>query len=138
MLSFSSRVPTLIDVKLCDPRTAKFEPTLDQVVAARRFASRVVAEAGHISLVPAVALATGELAANAVHHARTPFEVIVFVDDRAVRVEVADGSPDLPRRLDVDPDEVHGRGVMLVDLVGARWGVEVAGGGKRVWVEIEL
>lgn len=125
-------------MKLCDPRIAHFEPTLEHVVAARRFASRVVADAGHVAAVPSVALATGELAANAVAHARTPFDVAVFVDDRSVRIEVGDGSTVLPRRLDVEADALNGRGVMLVDLVGSRWGVEVAGGGKRVWVEIQL
>lgn len=122
---------------LCTPRSARFEATLDQVAAARRFASRVVAAAGLRAAIPAVALATGELAANAARHARTPFEVAVVADDRLVRVEVTDGSRVPPRRLDVDPDAEHGRGLLLVELVASRFGVDPLPGGKRVWFELD-
>jgi hypothetical protein len=64
--------------------------------------------------------------------------VAVSVDDRLVRIEVADGSTVPPRRLDVDAHALRGRGVMLVDLVGSRWGVDAEPDGKRVWVEIDL
>jgi anti-sigma regulatory factor (Ser/Thr protein kinase) len=130
-------VPNGLLVKLRERRIASFEPTLEDVVAARRFACRVVADAGHAHAVSAVALATGELAANAVEHAGTAFEVVVIVSD-VVRIEVADGSDQLPVRLDVEPDALSGRGVMLVDLIGSAWGVVVEPAGKRIWVEIDL
>jgi serine/threonine-protein kinase RsbW len=114
---------------------ARFGPSIDQVVAARQFASRVVAEAGLSHMVHDVALATGELAANAAEHARTPFVVVVLLDGR-VRIEVTDGSAELPYKPDVDEYAERGRGIALIELVSERWGVDATPTGKRVWVEI--
>jgi hypothetical protein len=117
---------------------ARFEPSLEEVVAARRFASRVVADAGLLHAVHDVALATGELAANAAEHAGTPFDVVIVLDD-CIRIEVSDGSGNLPFKPDVDVYAERGRGIAILELICARWGVEVfAAGGKRVWVEIPL
>lgn len=115
---------------------ARFDPSIEQAVAARHFASRFVAAAGLTHAVHDVALATGELATNAAEHAGTPFDVTVVVDG-CIRIEVADGSVDLPVRPDVDPYDERGRGMAIVELVSRRWGVDRVGGGKRVWVEID-
>ena len=114
---------------------ATFGPSIDQVVAARHFASRVVADAGLSHTIHDVALATGELAANAAEHARTPFAVVVVLDD-CVRIEVTDGSADMPFKPDVDEYAERGRGMALVELVSVRWGVDRTPEGKRVWAEI--
>ena len=116
---------------------ATFRPSLDQVVAARQFASRVVADAGLNHAVHDVALATGELAANAAEHAGTPFDVLVLVGG-CIRIEVADGSDDLPVKPDIDEYAERGRGIALVELVSYRWGVDRTADGKRVWAEISL
>lgn len=120
-----------------DRRTARFAPSLEEAVAARRFASRVVVGAGHAHAVADVALAAGELAANAAEHAVTPFEITVVVDG-CIRIEVADGSADLPVRRDVGLDDERGRGMALVDLVSSRWGVHRTPTGKCVWAEIAI
>jgi len=117
-------------------REAHFDPSVEQAVAARRFASRVVADAGFTHAVHDVALATGELATNAAEHARTPFDVTVLLDG-CVRIEVTDGSTDLPVLSDVDGDSERGRGMALVELVSCRWGVDRTPTGKRVWAEID-
>ena len=114
---------------------ARFGPSVDQVVAARHFASRVVADAGLNHTIPDVALATGELAANAAEHARTPFRVVVVLDG-CVRIEVTDGSAAMPHKPDIDEYAERGRGIALIELVSERWGVEVTPHGKRVWAEI--
>ena len=116
---------------------ARFSPSIDQVVAARQFASRVVADAGLSHAVHDVALATGELAANAAEHARTPFDVLVVVG-RYIRIEVSDGSGELPVKPDIDEYAERGRGIALVELVSYRWGVDVTPDGKKVWAEISL
>ena len=113
-----------------------FDPSLEQVVAARRFASRVVADAGLVHAVHDVALATGELAANAAEHARTRFDVVVVVG-RVIRIEVSDESADLPVRGDPVLEDERGRGIALVELVSQRWGVERTDHGKRVWAELD-
>jgi anti-sigma regulatory factor (Ser/Thr protein kinase) len=108
---------------------------MDEVVAARRFASRVVAEAGLTHAVHDVALAAGELAANAAEHAHTPFDVTVEIEG-CVRIEVTDGSDLLPRIVEPDLHSERGRGMALVELVSSRWGVDRIDSGKRVWAEI--
>lgn len=116
---------------------AQFDPSVEDIVAARRFASRVVADAGLTHAVHDVALAAGELAANAAEHARTPFGVRVLVDG-CIRIEVTDGSDDLPQRVEPHDYDEHGRGIALIELVCRRWGVDSLARGKRVWVELDL
>ena len=114
---------------------ATFAPSIDQVVAARHFVSRVVADAGLSHTIHDVALATGELAANAAEHAGTPFAVVVLLEG-CIRIEVSDGSPAMPFKPDVDEYAERGRGIALIELVSTRWGVDRTAAGKRVWAEI--
>jgi anti-sigma regulatory factor (Ser/Thr protein kinase) len=116
-------------------RRARFEPSLEQAVAARCFVSRVVADAGHPEAVHDVALAAGELTANAAEHGHTPFEVSVTLDG-CIRIEVADGNPDVPVVRDIDTYDERGRGLALVELVSCRWGVDRTPTGKLVWAEL--
>lgn len=83
-----------------------------------------------------VTLLVSELAANAVRHATTPFTVSLGCDGRLVRVEVADGSPDLPVAQLPPVEAVAGRGLMIVDALAERWGVEPSASGKTVWFEL--
>lgn len=94
-----------------------------------------------------VALVVAELAANAVLHGRVPgrdFELRLRCDRPAgvVRVEVADTHPGCPKppQPGQDPaDTEGGRGLLLVDAVATRWGVEERRGpGKTVWAECAL
>jgi anti-sigma regulatory factor (Ser/Thr protein kinase) len=87
-------------------------------------------EAGDVEL-----LAT-ETATNAMRHAGTDATVIVrYLGDR-VRVEVGDGSTELPHVRRTKTDELGGRGLSLLEALSARWGVIRTVGGKRVWFEV--
>ncbi|MFF5002882.1 ATP-binding protein [Streptomyces phaeochromogenes] len=96
----------------------------------------------------AIALVVAELASNAVLHGRVPgrdFELRLKYDRTAdvVRVEVSDTHPrrpKVPTATAQDPaDADGGRGLLLVEAVAARWGVEErTGPGKTVWVECAL
>lgn len=88
------------------------------------------------SLVGDAVLLTSELVTNAVRHARTPFEVEV-VCDGAVRVVVRDGSAEPPMVQHPEPDELGGRGLLLVEALATRWGFEANGQGKTVWFELD-
>ena len=77
-----------------------------------------------------------ELAANAVHHAGTPFEVRLTIGS-TVRIEVCDGSAVPPVMRDVDVHQISGRGLVIVDRFADRWGYETGGGGKAVWAELD-
>ena len=111
--------------------------TLPAIPASVRTARRFVAEhvAGFSAPVAANAvLLTSEIATNCVVHGRTDFVVRVVVDERGVRVEVADDDPGLPC---IDQQEGR-RGLRIVQQVAAAWGVERRpdADGKVVWFEV--
>lgn len=77
-----------------------------------------------------------ELAANAVLHARTPYEVrLSFTAPRLV-VEVLDASPRLPRRRQYETDAGTGRGLTLVTALCDDWGAKATPEGKVVWATV--
>ncbi|MFD3735416.1 ATP-binding protein [Streptomyces sp. NPDC058632] len=92
-----------------------------------------------------VTLVVAELAANAVLHGRVPgrdFELRLTCDRTAglVRVEVSDthpAHPELPEPAGRPAaDTEGGRGLLLVEAVADRWGVDGRmGPGKTVWAE---
>lgn len=89
-------------------------------------------------LTDAVELGVTELVANVVRHVPDRrCEVLVLRQEGAVRVEVTDGSSQLPFLPDELPPEAEGgRGLLLLDSVADKWGVDAMGrGGKTVWFE---
>jgi anti-sigma regulatory factor (Ser/Thr protein kinase) len=104
---------------------------------ARRFVEGVLVAAGLDGLAYTATLLTSELVANAVLHTNTPIEVVVrTVGDRA-RIEVHDGSAQLPVRKNYSTMSGTGRGLMLVERMATRWGAETTDTGKVVWFELE-
>lgn len=88
-----------------------------------------------------VALLVTEAVANAVVHGPGHGDVVVHVTiaDGVVRVGVRDDSEVLPVVKDVGPAATGGRGMMLIDRLSRRWGVERhRGAGKTVWFEVTL
>ncbi|WP_427920631.1 ATP-binding protein [Streptomyces sp. cg40] len=98
---------------------------------------------------PEVELCVSELVSNVIRHVGEGTPVRVWVarvgqvgpgDDR-IRVEVTDPDPRaLPVLLDATTDTglgaESGRGLMLLDAVALRWGVEQGVSGKVVWCEV--
>ncbi|WP_443061529.1 ATP-binding protein [Streptomyces sp. NBC_00414] len=89
-------------------------------------------------LSDAVELGVTELLANVVRHVpdrRCAF--LLLRQTAGVRVEVADGSSQLPvTPADLSLDAEGGRGLVLLDAVVDKWGVEPRSeGGKAVWFE---
>lgn len=84
-------------------------------------------------------LCVTELVANAVLHAGTDCEVNVSRDRDDVRVEVRDFAPSrMPVPRNYDRDAPTGRGLLLVDALTDRWGIDVDDDGKTVWIELNL
>lgn len=83
-------------------------------------------------------LLVSELVGNAVRHtgART-FGLKVTRRRGWIRVEVCDPSRALPCRVPIvrDLDE-SGRGLLLVDMLSDRWGVDLLPRGKTTWFEL--
>ncbi|MGC9538744.1 ATP-binding protein [Streptomyces sp. UG1] len=91
----------------------------------------------------AAALIVTELAVNAVLHARVPGRDIALrlsYGPDTVRVEVADARGErLPRVSAPAAEADTGRGLLLVDALATRWGVDTEPGpSKTVWAEIDL
>ncbi|GGK01175.1 hypothetical protein GCM10010123_33940 [Pilimelia anulata] len=82
---------------------------------------------------PACTVAT-ELVNNAVVHAQTPLELVVELRTDGLNIAVHDGSPQLPKpRLAQTPAIPGGRGMIMVEALSARWGVDPTPTGKVVW-----
>ncbi|MEW1686265.1 ATP-binding protein [Streptomyces sp. NPDC091265] len=88
----------------------------------------------------AAEIALTELIANVVRHVpgrRCQTFIFRLPGGEGVRVEVADGCPALPVVGEGGLLDEGGRGLLLVDAVTDKWGVEERrdGGGKTVWFE---
>lgn len=117
---------------------------------ARRHAVRRMEEWGYPPASDAsctVALVVGELTANAVRHGRVPghgFGLRLDLDTATglIRVEVADAAaarrpPATPPS--PSPEGESGRGLLLVEVVAARWGwTPRHPSGKTVWAEVPV
>jgi anti-sigma regulatory factor (Ser/Thr protein kinase) len=105
---------------------------------ARRIVSALLTGWGLEELGFAAELITSELVSNAYRHApgTEKFELVVERYPGGVRLTLADGSSIQPVVQELRDDEPHGRGMRMIQASAARWGAEVHGAGKRVWVEI--
>jgi len=87
---------------------------------------------------PEVQLCVSELLTNVIVHVgeETPVSVRLTHEGGRTRLEVTDPDPHswlILRRATAD-DET-GRGLLLLDAVAVRWGVEQTPGGKTVWCD---
>ncbi|MEV4944362.1 ATP-binding protein [Streptomyces sp. NPDC053755] len=91
----------------------------------------------------AAAHLVAELAANAATHGRVAgrnFRVALLAQEAVLRIEVTDTRADaLPRLRPPSPDGGSGRGLLLVEALADRWGVEPGPvPRKTVWAELDL
>ncbi|POX48060.1 hypothetical protein C3488_21615 [Streptomyces sp. Ru72] len=106
----------------------------------RRIVRSFLQEWGMAEPADAAELAVTELVANVVRHVpdrRCTLRVVR--QTTSVRVEVTDSSPELPSvPTDLSPEAECGRGLLLLDAVVDKWGVEPHGSdGKTVWFQCE-
>ncbi len=115
----------------------RFPSTPASAGQARRFVESVLEEGGLDHLAYSATMLVSELVANAVLHTGTPIEVVVCPEVDRVRVEVHDGSPQLPVRKHYSTMSGTGRGLMLVEQMASGWGADRTGAGKVVWFELD-
>ncbi|MGY3336027.1 anti-sigma regulatory factor (Ser/Thr protein kinase) [Streptomyces filamentosus] len=83
-------------------------------------------------------LALTELVANVVRHVPgRRCSVLILREPHGLRVEVADGVAGPLHAKVAAPEAEGGRGLVLVEGVTDRWGVEEKGDGKTVWFECD-
>jgi anti-sigma regulatory factor (Ser/Thr protein kinase) len=113
-------------------------PDAERVPYVRRQAAAVLHLWRLDRVTAAVELLVDELAGNAVRHARTPFSVTLTWDGHTLRGEVTDVNPLPPQpKHSSPPDDLGGRGLLLVSRLADRWGFEGHSRGKTVWFELD-
>jgi anti-sigma regulatory factor (Ser/Thr protein kinase) len=82
-------------------------------------------------------LLISELVTNALRHTDSEVILIDVGVDGCIRVGVTDESPRLPQRRLTRHNDEEGRGLMIVEALAERWGIDpLAGNGKRIWFEL--
>lgn len=122
------------------PPLLMLDSHLESAGAARRHACAYVRE--HTPDVPDDALAdtiliVSELVANAVQHATGPGDSVqlkLAAKAGRIRVEVDDPCHTQPRRQQ-EPED-HGRGLLILDRLASRWGIDDRTTSKTVWAEV--
>jgi anti-sigma regulatory factor (Ser/Thr protein kinase) len=135
-------------------RVVRLAARLSAVAVARDEVAAAIS-AWCVRVDPDVAvLLTSELVTNAVTHAtgnrngkaaergKTGQSVLLVIaaDDAGLRVDVHDGSADLPivSGYLAEADEETGRGLLLVTSLSAEWGFYRTAGGKAVYFTLEV
>lgn len=121
--------------------TRSFAPKPDSVPEARQFVLNELPELPQ-STLQYVGLIVSELATNAVLHASTRFTVTLKVRDEKLTIEVTDQGSGQPAPLEPPPppEQLHGRGLLIVSRLAQEWGITPApsSDGKTVWVKLAL
>ncbi|MEO3976610.1 ATP-binding protein [Streptomyces sp. CAU 1734] len=117
-------------------------PSLPESAAtARRLTHCVVLSHWALSAQTAehAVLLVSELVGNAVRHTGARVFGLRMLRRRGwIRVEVRDPSRGLPCLLPVQPMDVSGRGLFLVDKLSDRWGADLLPRGKTTWFEMRV
>ncbi|MEV0844952.1 ATP-binding protein [Streptomyces sp. NPDC049954] len=115
-----------------------FSRTEASAEPARRLVRHALGVWGLDVLAEPAALVVSELVANAVAHAcgETVRVVVARLDGGAVEVSVSDSSRVRPVPRMAGPDDLGGRGLLLVTAFAACWGAQPQPGGKRVWAQV--
>ena len=112
--------------------------TTAAVPVARALVRTALAERKHSADSDTAELLTAELVANAVEHTgtNTVGVSITRTGEECVRIVVTDASRVRPNPVAPAPDDEHGRGLLLVEMLAHAWGCEPVADGKRVWAEL--
>lgn len=104
-----------------------------------RLALRQALEAWQLpELADDIEVAAGELLGNVLMHTEGGAVMILEVlpePVRRVRLTVQDRSSVWPRRRSPGEAATSGRGLLMIDALATRWGVEPRGDGKAVWCD---
>ena len=126
-----------VDTDRLDPSTSELTVEAPSLAQVRRWLGDVLSDLGEDERDDCV-LVLNELVSNAYDHGGGPRGIRLrrTSEPCLIRVEVADGAPDLltlgRSRLGVD----RGRGLTIVDALCKDWGVQARDDGKAVWAEL--
>lgn len=114
----------------------RFPHEAQSVPAARRFATSVLRDAS-TEILEAVELMVSELATNCIRHTDSGFDLTIIRSGPDIRVEATDHAGGTPTMRSPKPTDPSGRGLKIIDMLSAGWGVQTESGmGKTVWFTI--
>ncbi|MCB5912008.1 ATP-binding SpoIIE family protein phosphatase [Streptomyces pinistramenti] len=117
---------------------AQAEP--ERIGEARRQIRDVLHDWADPDQVDSAVLMVSEMVTNVLLHTDGDALLIAEISGvrggRRIRVDVADGSDELPHRRSPGELASSGRGLMLMELLAGAWGVDPRGDGKSTWFEI--
>ena len=118
-----------------------FPPIPDSVREARLFVLRELPSLTETTR-DQINLIVSELATNAVLHAETTFTVALQLTRETLTIEVTDqdNAQPAPASDPPSPDQLHGRGLLIVTHLATEWGItpNPQKHGKTVWVKLIL
>ncbi len=104
----------------------------------RRFVARTLRDWDvDESRIEPVLLVANELVANAIVHAQSAPVLSLEESGTDLLLRVSDGSRMLPVPQAPTTHESTGRGLLLVEALGDRWGIDTHAEGKSVWVAFD-
>ncbi|MFB7913590.1 SpoIIE family protein phosphatase [Streptomyces sp. NPDC056061] len=117
---------------------AQAEP--EQISVARQQLRELLRDWADPEQVDAAVLMTSEMATNVLVHTDGDALLVAKATgehgERRLRVEVADGSDELPHRRRPGEMASSGRGLVLMEMLADAWGVDPRGAGKSIWFEL--
>ncbi|MFE6664192.1 SpoIIE family protein phosphatase [Streptomyces sp. NPDC057697] len=117
---------------------AQAEP--ERIAAARQQLRDLLHDWADPEQVDAAVLMVSEMATNVLVH--TDGDALLLAratgehGERRLRVEVSDGSDELPHKRRPGEMASSGRGLVLMEMLADAWGVDPQGAGKSIWFEL--
>lgn len=131
-------IPREPAVRRATLQIAQAEP--EQISVARQQLRDLLYDWADPEQVDAAVLMTSEMATNVLVHTDGDALLVVRATGepgrRLLRVEVADGSDELPHRRRPGELASSGRGLVLMEMLADAWGVDPQGVGKAIWFEL--
>ncbi|QHC20143.1 ATP-binding SpoIIE family protein phosphatase [Streptomyces sp. GS7] len=130
--------PTRQPVRRTVFSVAQAEP--ERIAEARRQIRAVLHDWADPDQVDAAVLMVSEVVTNVLKHTDGDALLVAEISGergrRRIRVDVADGSDELPHRRRPGELASSGRGLVLMELLAGAWGVDPRGDGKSTWFEL--
>ncbi|MFF3495839.1 SpoIIE family protein phosphatase [Streptomyces sp. NPDC002795] len=118
---------------------AQAEP--ERIAAARQQLRELLHDWADTDQMDSAVLLVSEMVTNVLVHTDGDALLVAEMtrhgaEPRRLRVEVADASDDLPHKRRPGELASSGRGLVLMELLADRWGVDPRGEGKNIWFEL--